>query len=567
VSAGWAGWSVRWGPMTMSLATRRGNLYHPVHKSLLADIGYAPRAASAGSLARTFLLVFIPVAVVLLLAGRVTYFGPAIYETSDYAANSLQIANAERFAELLGNYSRFGFHHPGPAFFYVYAVGEILFRNALHLSAAPFNAYLLAGVLLQASFFSAGLAIISLMLPRGRGVFLVAACGIAAIHFGLAQGPEFSIWPPYVLVMPFVCFLAAAAAVASGWVTPLPVLALAGSFLVHGHAAQPLFVVPIFLVAYGSLCLRWRDRGLAALFRGTWRPHLLSILVVVPFLTTIILNALIAQPSNLALILGKAGSGGGHSPIAAVSYIVGFLDYGGTPTSVLGVDQAAIGPFLASHGVAIVIWAGLILVPLVLIMRAGRFADALPFYAVVAVASGLAVFWAVFQQGTMWAFNSFFVYGLLYVALLPLAALIAVYSAPRLRNAVIAATAIALIVATSLQSATPGPSVPDPRGAEIEASVKAVVAADPSRTPRLLTYAPDMWAEAFAVALNLERNGIPFLVRPPGGLWFGYDHVQEGQEAINWQLIRPDGRAGEIRLSSDLALLIQDPPNTTPAVR
>ncbi len=91
---------------------------------------------------RTFVLLFLPLVVLLVVTGP-AYFGSPIFEVGDFAANALQIEHAKHLSEWLGNYSRFGFHHPGPAFFYVYAIGDLVFRDLLHLVQAPANAYLL----------------------------------------------------------------------------------------------------------------------------------------------------------------------------------------------------------------------------------------------------------------------------------------------------------------------------------------------------------------------------------------------------------------------------------------
>jgi hypothetical protein len=51
-----------------------------------------------------------------LLNNSEAIFRRHIYEADDYAANSLQVLKAKSFHETVGNYCRFGFHHPGPAF-------------------------------------------------------------------------------------------------------------------------------------------------------------------------------------------------------------------------------------------------------------------------------------------------------------------------------------------------------------------------------------------------------------------------------------------------------------------
>ncbi len=60
-------------------------------------------------------------AVLLVNAGL---FRTPIYEHTYYALNSLQVHEAKALRALLGNYSRWRFHHPGPAMFYVLAAGE-----------------------------------------------------------------------------------------------------------------------------------------------------------------------------------------------------------------------------------------------------------------------------------------------------------------------------------------------------------------------------------------------------------------------------------------------------------
>jgi len=59
---------------------------------------------------------------VLLLINR-ALFRLRLIETGDLATILYQVRDAKRFHELLGNYSRWGFHHPGPGFMYVLALG------------------------------------------------------------------------------------------------------------------------------------------------------------------------------------------------------------------------------------------------------------------------------------------------------------------------------------------------------------------------------------------------------------------------------------------------------------
>ena len=164
----------------------------------VADPGSASGPAPTWSL---FVGAWAAISLVLLWIARDFVFGAPMYEWADFAANALQIDRAKHFSELLGNYSRFNFHHPGPAFFYVYAASEVLFHDLLGVAAAPMNAHLLGSILLQSAFIAgAAVALASLPLIEDRRRFLAAAALTAMIVLTLAQHPELSIWPPYVLV-------------------------------------------------------------------------------------------------------------------------------------------------------------------------------------------------------------------------------------------------------------------------------------------------------------------------------------------------------------------------------
>jgi hypothetical protein len=116
--------------------------------------------------ARLLLLLWFGTVVTLLFARWGYYFESPVHEHGDLALNAIQIDRAKDFAELHGNYSRFRFHHPGPAFFYVYAAAETLLCDWLRLPLTPFNAHSLAGLALQAFFFSLGLTLAARMVRQ-----------------------------------------------------------------------------------------------------------------------------------------------------------------------------------------------------------------------------------------------------------------------------------------------------------------------------------------------------------------------------------------------------------------
>src|SRR5262245_2882922 len=69
------------------------------------------------------------------------------------------------FQELLGNYSRWQFHHPNPAFFYLLAAGEYVFRDWLGMVPAPLNAQLVTLVLVNAALLFGSIEIFARQFP------------------------------------------------------------------------------------------------------------------------------------------------------------------------------------------------------------------------------------------------------------------------------------------------------------------------------------------------------------------------------------------------------------------
>ena len=516
---------------------------------------------------RWFGLAFAVIVVGMLVMGRQWYFGTPLYEIGDNAANSLQMYRATQLLEHLGNYSRFGFHHPGPAFFYVYAAGEVVFYNVLHLTPAPENAHLLAGALLQSAFLAAAIAVVSQYAAPRRGLFVTAALAVALVHFQLAGNPEFSIWPPDQLVVPFACFVVVATAVACGRLGLLPLLVLCGGFLVHGHVAQPLYVVPLAAVAVGLGALRQsRDRALTVrgLVGANLKPALLAAAILAVFVAPLLGDAVQAN-SNFHQILTSLtqprAAADAHPPHQILEYVAAFFGY---PMDVYRFDShIQLGSFLRGHwagfAVSLAALVGLPLALLVAYRRRGGSTTAgnARFYVTsagfITVAVVLTFVWVAIQKGGLYQFNTYFEYGLMFAAVLPiLVALYRLWPVRRLRIAsgLAGILAIGLVVATSV----PMPTGDTPEGLELHDSVTTLLAARTGDAPVLLEFATDYdWNRGAGVALVLLRNHVAWYVEPKWGLEFGTDHVYKpGSSAIApevWTLTTPDAaHAGQIVL-------------------
>jgi hypothetical protein len=564
--------------------------------------GEPPTADEGGwSLRRWFLVAFGVIAAGMIFMGRNYYFGTPLFETGDLAANSLQINRAAHLLEIYGNYSRFQFHHPGPAFFYVYAAGETVFFNLLHLVPAPHNGQLLAGAVLQSAFLAAAIAVIARFAVPNRGLFVASAIAVALVHFQLAGNPETSLWPPDQLVLPFACFVVVAISVAWGWIGLLPVLVLCGGFLVHGHVAQPLYVVPMATIASGLGF--WRSFQQDALpVRGFIRRNLKSFLVALAilgiFLIPILRDAIHGPNSNLAAILRYLNQPRAaedvHSRTQVLAYFLSFFGYP-ADLQILDFSRSQLVSFAVSH------WAGmavsllvLVVLPLVLLVahwahRAPIDADAaspattdadvaakrsggsrffITYYGFLVLGIALTLIWISIQRGPLFEFNSFFLYGLMFVAALPPLLVLCrrwPIGRARLTTILVGALAVGLTVSTVL----PIPGGEDPGGLALNNAVDAVVASRPSQEAVLLEFEQDDWPEATGVALALQRSNVSWFVEPYWGFMFGSNHIYvpgpgtaSGPE--KWFLTPPDpSHGGQIVLTSRLAIYPSPPSLST----
>src|SRR6266536_2654221 len=150
----------------------------------------------------------------LLVVRNRALFTIVVDESGDPAANSIITAQAKHFALLVGNYSRLGFSHPGPGFFYVQAFGEWLFHDRFRIVPAPWNGQVLGVLVLNAALLAATMTVLAGWL---RSWPATALAGAAALGFLARHGQAASVmWPPFMYVLPFLLLLVAAASVAAG---------------------------------------------------------------------------------------------------------------------------------------------------------------------------------------------------------------------------------------------------------------------------------------------------------------------------------------------------------------
>jgi hypothetical protein len=495
--------------------------------------------------------------IALVLNSSQTLFHTPLYETDDYAADSLQVLKAKEFRETLGNYCRFGFHHPGPAFFYVFGWGEMLFHDVAHIVPTPFNGQLIALYALSAFFFGSTLALVAARAGPASRWFLGLALVFAAWHFGaVGKFLEFIPgnlgllvpWMPCFIVLPFLCFLVAGASVAAGSGRDLPLMVLAACFLVHGHVGMPLQVVPLTLVAYGAFYLDARKTGQRpwTLFR---REHWLSAAIIVLFVVPLVINFFTAHPSNLALIVEHLRTSYGERKglLRSLLYFLHFGSYAAYPSqqeipALETYDAAGMRSFFLLHWRAYALWAGSILL-FIAITRTKVAGDSdhrairkfsQRMFLILAVALGLSLVWGSIQEGPMFYYNALFNFAIYYAWLLLVALSTAVWIETNLtggRTRLIGLIVLMLFAAGAFIRerhhfrATPNA---DENRFFAEAVERALVL-DPVQ-PKFLNFDWQGSGQTTRLALYLERKGIRWWVREDWPLLFGEDRIiREGK--------------------------------------
>jgi len=251
-------------------------------------------------------------------------FTQRLYEQGDGGANSILIAQAKRFTLLTGNYSREGFHHPGPAYMYVQAAGEFLLKDLLHAAPTPWNAHMLAVFALNCGF-AALMVLVVYGWTRSLAGALVPAALVAAAAVW-QPGMLNSDWMPYMYVVPYLVFVLAVASVAAGAVRDVWIVTLSGWLLIHGHACF-LFFVPL-LIACAVVLLAWRHgpRAILARFTADRRIWLPAAAISALFLLPIAVNLALHWPGDFGKYLsyGKSGRAGGHGPDQITHYLLWF---------------------------------------------------------------------------------------------------------------------------------------------------------------------------------------------------------------------------------------------------
>lgn len=239
------------------------------------------------------LIGFYPICIVLLAlalfwSGSAWISSPDHIEIGDFAANALQVENARQFKELLGPYSRFHFHHPGPAIFYYYGACQSLFW----VVSTPAARHIIAQILLNCFW----LVLIhryarSIWPDRGWaaaliGIIVLFMVAIPEVHYRALGYP----WGPTIVVLPVAVFVIAMGFVAAGVTRAAAVAAMASIVAIQTHLSAAVVVAPV-----GASALIWYAGRLIAKKSVYNRPALRDTLIASSILLVGWLPPLIEQ--------------------------------------------------------------------------------------------------------------------------------------------------------------------------------------------------------------------------------------------------------------------------------
>jgi hypothetical protein len=242
---------------------------------------YVGRAASVG-------LIWIA-----FIALNWSMIGVTNTEVGDFAANSLLVQEAKQLTLLDGHYSRFGFFHPGPALLYVLAFGEWAFFDLLGIAASSLGGQLMAVLLLSAAWLVAMFGLVRLIVRGFTSAVLLAVTFFFVLSLMSNQFVT-SLWFPWMYALPFAVLVLALAIAIAGRAWAVPYAAVAGGFLMNGHASF-LVIVPIVSVitlGWGALALRN--------VRGPRAPWVIGALVLAAFLLPLLIQTIRSFPGPLA---------------------------------------------------------------------------------------------------------------------------------------------------------------------------------------------------------------------------------------------------------------------------
>lgn len=249
-----------------------------------------------------FLLVALSILALsaLYLQKNPALFDDNFYVTADIAIDSIRVQNAKHFSELRGQPSWQGYSHPGPALYYMNALGEFLFYDVLKLFPTPYAAHLFTYYIFNSTIISLGCLIFFL---TTKNVILTGLLHSFSLFFySLTPLLTTMMWPAFIIGPLYFFYILSTASFGAGNSRFLPAVFFAGSFLVHVYANQILVVGATFVLSL-PLFLQANKWSIRNSFNNLKPYLLLSLTVLTVFITPFVLDTVLNWPGNIGIML------------------------------------------------------------------------------------------------------------------------------------------------------------------------------------------------------------------------------------------------------------------------
>jgi len=505
-------------------------------------LAWAKRMTSASATTPPVALIaaLLAAAPMLVTATELIIRRPVLYLDGDGAIDELALMRAGHLAQLVGNYSRFGWSEPGPAWFYALsAVYQPLGRESW--------AFFVASLVLQAA--AAAMIVWTTWRIGGQALALIAS-GVLLVYYGLLGDQVFQItWPPFELMLPMALLLLLAGLAATGSRPALAGSLVVGSYLVQTHLGTSGAVGAVVGVAVAYQVIdairqaRAREQT-PAQRKNSWLLTGGGLALVVVMWIPPLINEINGQPRNLNLLwrffIANGTERGWRAAFSAVGRYVDVFDFGGL--SHYMQDVAVIdGGYIAATVVFGVLCAALAAAGT---LARDRFAQAT---GILLIAATAAVAYSVRHVvGTVYD------YLLLWVTTLPLVlvlgwaelavhqrALLLPRVRPAARTAIAAAAWVAVIALAAARMAEFVALPPlEPTVEQLSyfaTATQSALPADRSQPVLLDVTSLDTWVLAAGVGLQLEKHGYTIRVNPQWTFMFGGAARRQGNE--RWDVV------------------------------
>lgn len=447
---------------------------------------------------------------------------------ADFALSALDTSDAAHAHQLLGPYSRMGWSHPGPVWFYLLAPA---FKALGGTGAAFYASYLL----LQAVFAALVVAAARPATPQGLRPWAQPIAALAVICYGLRVPAIILVnpWNPFALLLPSLLLLLLAARAAAGSLPALAGVLAVGTFLIQTHVGTaPLVggVAAVAAVSWAFTRVRQGPRewlltaGGALLTLAAWTPPLWQQLRAAPGQGN--LAQLVSYFSHPGTAEGEPHSW--RQGAEVISRLLGVPVYG-WPAG----DQRVPVNGLPITGVLLLVAQvlGAVLLVVIGLRRSDRLAAALG--GVSLTADAAALFAAHSLRGDVYD------YLVMWITVLPVALaygwLDLLLARRRSWRPALAATAVLLTLgAVVLGSRTVGLVGRLPSEPGVRQAVDMVQGHLGGRTSPVLLdiVSPQAWPTATGVAVLLEQDGFHVHVSPDWVHLFGASRAATGAEHV-----------------------------------